>query len=185
MVKDSSAIRGKLTREKATQVVERASLAIERKALNDVRAVDCSGCNSGVFVKARIEGKEMNVLLDTGAGVNVVDLSTMESLRRRDSVEKFCGELRSVDGKPVTTTGLARLNLDLGSMKGQEDFVVVPHCKPSVILGLNFVKKAQNDSRLCERRTVHTFSVPGTAENEGSCIAMGRREKESLPAEQK
>ena len=98
---------GKLTREKAAQIVERAGLAVERKALNAVRVVDCSGCNSGVFVKARIEGKETDVLLDTGAGVNVVDSSTLQSLRLDDVVEEFCGELRSVDGQPVTTKELS------------------------------------------------------------------------------
>ena len=141
MVEDAPEVHGKLTREKAAQIVERAGLAIERKALNAVRVVDCSGYNSGVFVKARIEGREMDILLDTGAGVNVVDSSTMESLRPPDAVEEFRGELRSVDGQPVTTKGLTRLNLQLGPMKEQEEFVVVPHCEPSVILGLNFVKK--------------------------------------------
>ena len=141
MVEDAPEVHGKLTREKAAQIVERAGLAIERKALNVVRVVDCSGCNSGVFVKARIEGREMDILLDTGAGVNLVDSSTMESLRPPDEVEEFCGELRSVDGQPVTTKGLTRLNLQLGPLKKQEEFVVVPHCEPSVILGLNFVKK--------------------------------------------
>ena len=141
VVEDASEMHGKLTREKAAQIVERAGLAIERKALNAVRVVDCSGCNSGVFVKARIEGKEMDVLLDTGAGVNVVDSSTLESLRLDDVVEEFRGELRSVDGQPVTTKGLTRLNLQLGPLKEQEEFVVVPHCEPSVILGLNFLKK--------------------------------------------
>ena len=141
MVEDAPEVHGKLTREKAAQIVERAGLAIERKALNAVRVVDCSGCNSGVFVKARIEGREMDILLDTGAGVNVVDSSTMESLRPPDEVEEFRGELRSVDGQPVTTKGLTRLNLQLGPLKEQEDFVVVPHCEPSVFLGLNFVKK--------------------------------------------
>ena len=141
VVEDASEMHGKLTREKAAQIVERAGLAIERKALNAVRVVDCSGCNSGVFVKARIEGKEMDVLLDTGAGVNVVDSSTLESLRLDDMVEEFRGELRSVDGQPVTTKGLTRLNLQLGPLKEQEEFVVVPHCEPSVILGLNFLKK--------------------------------------------
>ena len=141
VVEDASEMHGKLTREKAAQIVERAGLAIERKALNAVRVVDCSGCNSGVFVKARIEGKEMDVLLDTGAGVNVVDSSTMELLRPPDEVKEFRGELRSVDGQPVTTEGITRLNLQLGPLKEQEEFVVVPHCEPSVILGLNFVKK--------------------------------------------
>ena len=141
VVEDVSEVHGRLTREKAAQIVERAGLAIERKALNAVRVVDCSGCNSGVFVKARIEGKEMDILLDTGAGVNVVDSSTMESLRPPDAVEEFRGELRSVDGQPVTTKGLTRLTLQLGPMREQEEFVVVPHCEPSVILGLNFVRK--------------------------------------------
>ena len=141
MVEDAPEVHGKLTREKAAQIVERAGLAIERKALNAVRVVDCSGYNSGVFVKARIEGREMDILLDTGAGVNVVDSSTMESLRPPDEVKEFRGELRSVDGQPVTTKGLTRLNLQLGPMKEQEEFVVVPHCEPTVILGLNFVKK--------------------------------------------
>ena len=106
-----------------------------------MRVVDCSGCNSGVFMKARIEEKEMDILLDTGAGVNVVDSSTMESFRPPDAIEEFRGELRSVEGQPVTTKGLTRLNLQLGPMKEQEEFVVVPHCEPSLILGLNFVKK--------------------------------------------
>ena len=141
VVEDALQMHGNLTREKAAQIVERASLAIERKALNAVRVVDCSGCNSGVFVKARIEGKEMDVLLDTGAGVNVVDSSTLESLRRDDVVEEFCGELRSVDGQPVTTRGIVRLKLHLGPLKEQEEFVVVPHCEPSVILGMKFLKK--------------------------------------------
>ena len=141
MVEDAPEVHGKLTREKAAQIVERAGLAIERKALNAVRVVDCSGCNSGVFVKARIEGREMDILLHTGAGVNVVDSSTMESFRPPDEVEEFRGELRSVDGQPVTTKRLTRLNLQLGPLKEQEKFVVVPHCEPSVILGLNFVKK--------------------------------------------
>ena len=141
VVEDAPEVHGKLTREKAAQIVERAGLAIERKSLNAVRVVDCSRCNSGVFVKARIEEKEMDILLDTGAGVNVVDSSTMESLRPPDEVKEFRGELRSVDGQPVTTKGLTRLNLQLGPLKEQEEFVVVPHCEPSVILGLNFVKK--------------------------------------------
>ena len=83
VVEDVSEMHGKLTREKAAQIVERAGLAIERKALNAVRVVDCSGCNSGVFVKARIEGKEMEVLLDKGAGVNVV---TQVRWHRSDSM---------------------------------------------------------------------------------------------------
>ena len=140
VVADVSEVHGRLTREKAAQIVERAGLAIERKALNAVRVVDCSGCNSGVFVKARIEGKDMDILLNTGAGVNVVDSSTMESLRPPDAVEEFRGEF-SVDGQPVTTKGLTRLTLQLGPMRKQEEFVVVLHCEPSVILGLNFVKK--------------------------------------------
>ena len=65
VVEDVSQVHGKLTREKAAQIVEKAGLAIERKSLNAVRVVDCSGCNSGVFVKARIEEKEMDILLDT------------------------------------------------------------------------------------------------------------------------
>ena len=65
----------------------------------------------------------------------------MESLRPPDAVEEFRGELRSVDGQPVTTKGLTRLNLQLGPMKEQEELVVVPHCEPSIILDLNFVKK--------------------------------------------
>ena len=89
VVEDASQMHGKLIREKAAQIVERASLAIERNALNAVRVVDCSGGNSGVLVKALIEGKEMDVLLDTGAGVNVVDTSTLESLRLDDVVEEF------------------------------------------------------------------------------------------------
>ena len=103
VVEDAPEVHGKLTREKAAQIVEGDGLAIERKSLNAVRVVDCSGCNSGVFVKARIEEKEMDILLDTGAGVNVVDSSTMESLRPSDAVEEFRGELRSVYGQPVTT----------------------------------------------------------------------------------
>ena len=141
VVEDVSEVHGRLTREKAAQIVERAGLAIERKALNAVRVVDCSGCNSGVFVKARIEGKEMDILLDTGAGVNVMDSSTMESLRPPDAVEEFRGELRSVDGQPVTTNGIVRLKLRLGPMEEQEEFVVVSHCEPLVILGLKFLKK--------------------------------------------
>ena len=141
VVEDASELHGKMTREKAAQIVERAGLAIERKTLNTVRVVDCSGCNSGVFVKARIEGKEMDVLLDTGAGVNVVDSSTLESLRLDDMVEEFCGELRSVNGQPVTTKGIVCLKLHLGPMEEQEEFVVVPHCEPSVILGLKFLEK--------------------------------------------
>ena len=83
----------------------------------------------------------MDVLLDTGAGVNVVDSRTLESLRLDDVVEEFCGELRSVDGQPVTTKGIVRLKLHLGTMEEQEEFVVVPYCEQSVILGLKFLKK--------------------------------------------
>ena len=92
-------------------------------------------------MKARIEGKEMDVLLDTGTGLNVVDSSTLESLRLDDVVEEFCGELQSVDGQPVTTKGIVRLKLHLGPTEEQEEFVVVPHCEPSVVLGLKFLKK--------------------------------------------
>ena len=83
----------------------------------------------------------MDVRLDTGAGVNVVDSSALESLKLDDMVEAFCGQLRSVDGQPVTTKGIVLLKLHLGPMEEQEEFVVVPHCEPLVILGLKTLKK--------------------------------------------
>ena len=43
VVEDASEMQGKLTREKAAQIVENAGLAIEKKALNAVRVIDCSG----------------------------------------------------------------------------------------------------------------------------------------------
>ena len=65
----------------------------------------------------------------------------LESLRLDDVVEEFCGGLRSVDSQPVTTKEIVRLKLHLGPMKEQEEFVAVPHCEPSVILGLKFLNK--------------------------------------------
>ena len=139
VVEDAPEVHGKLTREKAAQIIERAGLAIERKALNAVRVVDCSGCNSSVFLEARIEGRKMDILLDTGAGVNVVDSSTIELLRPRDVVEEFCGELRSVDGQPVMTKGLTRLNLQLGRVCGGSPLRAISYSR------LEFREKAQND----------------------------------------
>ena len=84
-------------------------------------------------------GREMVMMRNDRLGK-----AEFRKLRQRpeETLREFARRVKNIgEGQPVTTDGIVRLKLHLGPMKEQEEFVVVPHCEPSFILGLKFLKK--------------------------------------------
>ena len=180
---DESRVHGNLTTEKAAQIVERASLIREQPALNAVRVVDTPGPQSGVFVKVLIEGKETDVLLDSGAGVNLVNANALSSLSPDVVISDYLGTLQAVDGQPVATEGIAHLKLQMGPINEKEEFVVVPHCEPSVIIGLNVLRKhkmkldfGKNELHISPFSTEPTKMVVATTEMTDDDSSTGHKD---------
>ena len=82
-----------------------------------------------VTVKAIIEETRTNVILDTGAGVSVIDLGTLERLKSGNEVNKRSGvpECRDASGNKMDILGTVKLKLKIigCSQEVLHDFVVL------------------------------------------------------------
>ena len=89
--------------------------------------------------KVKVAGKEVDALLDTGASVNLINLSTIHELHRYLKLEKYDGRLETEDGRQMAAVGPARVRRLVGTINGVVNFLVMHDVNPTIILGLAFL----------------------------------------------
>ena len=101
-----------------------------------------SGEKGRLFVKAKIRGRTVKALVDTGASNNF--LREDEAKKMGIPYERKQGWLKSVNSEPKATFGVARdVKVCLGDWIGLMDFSVVTMDDHPIILGMEFIDKVK------------------------------------------
>ncbi|KAK4404692.1 hypothetical protein Sango_0837800 [Sesamum angolense] len=107
--------------------------------------VQSRGCGEAqskglVMVPGRIHGKEMKALVDTGATHNFVSDRVVQKLGL--DVRTWDSRVKAVNSKAVPVSGVANVELCVGSWSGQCKFVAAGLDDFDVILGIDFFVNA-------------------------------------------
>ena len=89
-------------------------------------------------VDVQVEGKRMNCLLDTGAGINVLSASGWKKLGSKQ-LEECEMKLRCANNSTLETMGKVSLNVQVGNKSKQIVFMVGKLVVPEMIGGMEFL----------------------------------------------
>ena len=81
-----------------------------------------------------------NCLLDTGARMNVIDSSIIKEIGN-PGLEKHGDKIWCANGSPLKTLGRIKLKINIGSREENIVFVVVENVSPSIIGGINLLRR--------------------------------------------
>jgi predicted aspartyl protease len=93
------------------------------------------------FVNARVFGKPVQCLVDTGAGKNCVSEQFLNVLHKKMNPLQS-GDLLSLlaaDGRTVKVSGKINLPLQIGGMTLNIDFCVLPNLNQQIVLGMEML----------------------------------------------
>ena len=107
--------------------------------LSSKQTFTSSKLGSGLFVRASINGKEVNCLVDTGATLTMISTKFFETLGLNSNLEIFTPEIITASGTPLNTKGKTEINIEINGCKCQAN-VVVSDIDIDVVLGLDFMK---------------------------------------------
>ena len=98
---------------------------------------------SGLYVKASVEGMDASLLVDTGATVSVISKVVFETLSltcKYPLVHVVQDELLAANGSPLEVIGRTRMGIAIGQSKLEQDFIVA-NVNVDGILGIDFLSK--------------------------------------------
>ena len=97
---------------------------------------------SGLYVKASVEGMDASLLVDTGATVSVISKVVFEtlSLTCKYPLHVVQDELLAANGSPLEVIGRTRMGIAIGQSKLEQDFIVA-NVNVDGILGIDFLSK--------------------------------------------
>lgn len=84
----------------------------------------------------------VSFLIDTGAGVSLLQGSVWDKIRPKDhklrtvTVHRLVG----VDGIPIRVRGSAWIQFSIGGMEFDHEFIIADHITAEAILGLDFLR---------------------------------------------
>ena len=118
-----------------------------------------------ILVDAVAGGTPVEVLVDTGATTNLIQLAKFEGLKDKPPLLTYSGRLETADGKYIPVAGRAELPLKLGSIDEKVHVLVLQELKPEMIFGLKSMKRHKCSIDLeCDQLW--------TGSNEGSAIPV-------------
>ena len=128
-----------------TAAAAAAAAADERVELDStnppvpIEAVTTDEC---VALKVRLEGKNVNALLDSGAGPSVIDMGTLEILGLCGTVSECEDNLVNASGDSMDIAGVVKLSVKLPQIKPVTHEFKVLNSKTysNVLLGRDFMK---------------------------------------------
>ncbi|KAF2294337.1 hypothetical protein GH714_009417 [Hevea brasiliensis] len=95
-----------------------------------------------IYVDLWINGKAARALVDTGATDNFIANTT--ALQFQLNMQEDTGKIKAVNYKAANIVGVAhRISCQMGSWNGEIDFTVIPLNDFDVVIGMEFLKKAQ------------------------------------------
>lgn len=100
------------------------------------------------IVRSTLLGRQLSVLVDSGAESNVADYQFVQDVMKEDPFIKFVpknGSLRCANGSPLRIVGFTYLTLKIGSSNIAAKFTVVERIFPRVIVGIKTMKREAID----------------------------------------
>lgn len=98
--------------------------------------------DDGLFLEAALYGKQVDILLDTGATISVLSSRVYLELpeRKRPDLGRDCGQLRLADGKIIMPMGIAVFPLEVsGRMVGCR--MLVADIEVPAVIGYDFMRQ--------------------------------------------
>lgn len=119
----------------------------EAEPVGQVSACDTRNQNCGLkdndslFVVAKLNNKEINCLIDTGASVFVLHRQVFDEISEdvRPSVNRNCGKLKVADGEMITPAGATQMNFVIDGNPYSYRMLVADIEVPTV-LGYDFLR---------------------------------------------
>ena len=126
---------------------------------------ESEGDSFSILVNASAGDSPIEILIDTGATTNLIQLAKFNGLRVKPQLLPYHGRLETADGKPIPVVGRAKLPLLLGTIDEEVHVLVLRDLKPEMILGLKTMKR--------HRCSIDLESDQfWTGRNEGSAIRL-------------
>jgi predicted aspartyl protease len=88
-------------------------------------------------------GEKMNIFLDTGAEMNVIDSVQLSDMIKRQlpiSFKQTSTKIRCANGSSMQVTGEALFSVRIGSVRAVQKFQVVRNLFPKIIIGIRTMK---------------------------------------------
>ena len=92
---------------------------------------------------AEIGGVERNVVIDTGAEVNVIAKDFVTQNAWKNLVKEHKEEILGISNQPLMTDGKLVLNVSVRGKDVPVEFIIVPVTNIFAILGMDFIQKHQ------------------------------------------
>lgn len=103
---------------------------------------DSLGAELSVLIAIKLNGKQTDGLLDSGAGPSVIDIGTVRELGIEQSMRIKEGQVYGISREPVYVVGELELTVDLGDKQVLEHkFEVLKVTGTTCILGRDLLKK--------------------------------------------
>jgi hypothetical protein len=112
------------------------------------------------MVKCRVNNRVCEVLIDSGADVNVIEQSFLERKLGINKTRKSSSVLKCANNSQLDVCGEIILSVQIGPEYKQLPFVIVKNIVPSIILGIRSLKSLKidiivtNDSVKCQGVTI-------------------------------
>lgn len=142
-VKDSTSVKGNTDSDKRND---------SRVSSTTVMKVDQDSHESGLFVQAKVNGTQCNLLLDTGATLTILsDQLYAIGKISRTSLLPISQRIVGADGAPLTVQGKGVFGIKLGSQEFETQ-AVIANIKADGIIGLDFFQKNECLVNVCKTK---------------------------------
>ena len=107
--------------------------------LNNKININYNFLNGRPSLYCKLNGEEVNCLLDTGASISVVDRTIVDKLQNIKINVSHTGNVKCANESKVTILGRAKLNVNIGDESHEINFYVSERLSPKVIAGIDFL----------------------------------------------
>ena len=97
----------------------------------------------GAVVNACLGATHVDVLLDTGATIDLIRTDVARRMVDAPTMERYVGRLETADGQIIAVDGVVRTRFKLGDIAEEIEALVVPKLKTEMVLGLRLMKEYQ------------------------------------------
>ncbi|MCG7879813.1 MAG: RNase H-like domain-containing protein, partial [Candidatus Thiodiazotropha endolucinida] len=138
---------------------------------------------AGLYAKARLNGYDVDCLVDTGATLSIVSTRAWHMIEDNSSdLQDFSREIVSASGTPLTVKGRTTVELIIGGMKCVFN-VIVADVESDVILGLDFLKQENGHIDIeTNNLIIKEKKCPLSCQGSLGCYRVVVSEKVTIPA---
>lgn len=90
-----------------------------------------------------LSGREVTILVDAGASENFVDLNLLKEMKLKRKLKHPAGSVRLADGRQATSTHVALLKYQIGTLTDQDSFHTMESLQYDLILGQPWLQRLQ------------------------------------------